>query len=271
MQVGAIPMSTDTPEPAHSELRVRELEREIAALNEFLSTLGHELRNPLAPIVMQAQYLLEVAQKSKGGSISADWLCERQEAFCNRLLKFVGMLNRIMDISRLNAGRLDLELEPVDASEVVREAGAVFERELNSARSVLRIEAPPSALGFWDRLRLSQIVTNLLSNAVRYGAGKPITVGIEADAEWLRLSVRDEGIGIAAEDQQRIFRRFERAQGHHSGGFGIGLWIVSETCRAMGGTVEVESSPGRGSTFIVNLPKHPNGAMPAGAAHSSSA
>jgi signal transduction histidine kinase len=199
---------------------------------------------------------LDISRQAAGGSIEADWLSERLEALSRRLQKFLDMLNRIMDVSRVRSGRVSLQLETQDAAELVRDICASFERELQAARCDLHLEAPPELVGTWDRLRLTQIATNILSNAIRYGAGKPIQVALEGDAEWVRLSVRDHGIGIAPEEHERIFVRFERAQGRHTGGFGIGLWIVRETCRAMGGTVHVESSPGQGATFVVKLPRH---------------
>jgi signal transduction histidine kinase len=247
-------------ELARLEEQVRELTRELAVHTEFLSTVGHELRNPLSPIFMQAQYLLDVARQAQGNAVSADWLSEQLVALCSRLRKFLTMLNRITDVSRMSAGQMDLELESVDFSELVRDVAAGFERELSSARSSLHVEAPAQLIGVWDRLRLEQIVSNLVSNAVRYGAGKPIAVTLGAEGTWVRFEVRDHGIGIDPADQQRIFRRFERAgQRRDSGGFGVGLWIVHESCRALGGRVEVQSTLGEGSRFIVKLPRESSG------------
>src|SRR5262249_49455976 len=110
--------------------------------------------------------------------------------------------------------------------------------------------------GQWDRLRLEQIVTNLLSNAIKFGAGKPIEVKLENRADVVLLSVRDHGIGISADDQTRIFQRFERAVPQKSvGGFGLGLWIVRQIATAMSGTIGVTSEPGKGATFTLVLPK----------------
>jgi signal transduction histidine kinase len=236
--------------------RERELERKLRAHDEFSSMLSHELRNLLAPIVIEAEYLLQAARHSENSALPVDWLGARLEGFCRRLRKFVDLFNRIMDASRVTSGRMNLELEQVDLSEIVRDVCAGFEREATSARSSLRVDVPSSVTGLWDRQRLEQICTNLVSNAVRYGAGHPIEVYVRAEPQWAELLVRDHGIGIAAGDQQRIFERFERAgQGRNTGGFGIGLWIVRENCRAMGGSVEVQSGVGMGSTFTVRLPR----------------
>ncbi|MFY0525008.1 sensor histidine kinase [Archangium gephyra] len=112
--------------------------------------------------------------------------------------------------------------------------------------------------GWWDRLRLEQVVTNLVSNAIRYGAGRPIHARVEVVGENARLVVRDEGIGIPPEALERIFGKFERAVSErHSGGLGLGLYITHSIVEAMGGTIRVESRPGQGSTFTVELPRSP--------------
>lgn len=238
------------------EQRVAELTREVALHDEFLSTLGHELRNPLAPIFMQAQYLLDAVRQGETKALSSEWMGSQLEGFCRRLHRFLEMLNRIMDLSRMSAGQLSLELEEVDLAELVRDVASSVERELHAARSELRLDLPARMTGVWDRMRLEQIFTNLLSNAIRYGASKPIEVTLGGDMQQIELSVKDHGIGIPEAEHERIFQRFERAgKTRSSGGFGIGLWTVRQSCLAMGGQVAVQSSPGVGSEFIVMLPR----------------
>lgn len=248
--------SAEGSEHVDLERRVEELTRSLALSDEFLSTLGHELRNPLAPIYMQAQYLLDAVRQGEPKALSSEWMVLQLEGFCRRLQKFLQMLNRIMDVSRMSAGQLELELEEVDLVEVVREVSSNFERELSAARSELRLELPPRLIGSWDRMRVEQIFTNLLSNAIRYGASRPIEVRADGDLEQIALSVKDQGVGIAEENQRRIFERFERAgKTRSSGGFGIGLWTVRQSCLALGGHVAVKSQPGEGSEFTVVLPR----------------
>lgn len=252
----------DAAERAALQHRVQELTNTLALSDEFLSTLGHELRNPLAPIYMQAQYLLDAVRQGEPKALSSEWMVPQLEGFCRRLQKFLQMLNRIMDVSRMSAGQLDLELEEVDLAEVVREVSADFERELSAARSELRLDLPPRLVGRWDRMRVEQIFTNLLSNAIRYGASKPIEVRAAGDLEQIELSVRDDGVGISEEHQHRIFERFERAgKTRSSGGFGIGLWTVRQSCLALGGHVSVKSRPGEGSEFTVVLPRRTERAL----------
>jgi signal transduction histidine kinase len=246
----------DAAERAALERRVQELTHALALSDEFLSTLGHELRNPLAPIYMQAQYLLDAVRQGEPKALTSDWMVPQLEGFSRRLQKFLEMLNRIMDVSRMSAGQLDLELEEVDLVEVVREVSGNFERELSAARSELRLDLPQRLVGKWDRMRVEQIFTNLLSNAIRYGASRPIEVRAGGDREQIELSVKDDGVGIPEEHQHRIFERFERAgKTRSSGGFGIGLWTVRQSCLALGGHVSVKSRPGEGSEFTVILPR----------------
>jgi len=125
------------------------------------------------------------------------------------------------------------------------------------ARCRLTITERGEATGAWDRFRVEQIVRNLLSNAIRFGAGRPIDVTITGDADSAVVEVRDRGIGISADHLPKIFERFERGLEQRSGGFGIGLWVVRNVCVAMGGTVSVASEPGEGSRFTVVLPRRP--------------
>ncbi len=130
-----------------------------------------------------------------------------------------------------------------------------------NARSILRAEVMEGVVGAWDRMALEQVIENLISNAIKYGEGKPIVVTLIADAGTALLAVRDEGIGIAPQDQERIFGHFERAVTRRTqGGFGVGLWIASRLVRAMRGDIAVASQPGAGATFTVTLPL-PGGAV----------
>jgi signal transduction histidine kinase len=109
--------------------------------------------------------------------------------------------------------------------------------------------------GMWDRVRVEQVITNLVANALKYGKGKAVEVELRKDGPFAVMRVIDHGIGIAAEDQKRIFERFERARGTREyGGFGLGLWISKSIVEAIGGYISVKSSPGEGSTFTVKLP-----------------
>jgi signal transduction histidine kinase len=143
----------------------------------------------------------------------------------------------------------------MDLAAAVREVIATFDAELAVSRCDLAFTRRGDPTGSWDRLRVEQICRNLLSNAIRFGAGGPIEVVVDGDADFATLEVCDHGIGIAPEQQARIFERFERGAGPRSGGFGIGLWLVRNITSAMGGRITVVSEPGAGACFTVMLPR----------------
>jgi signal transduction histidine kinase len=174
------------------------------------------------------------------------------------------LVDSLLDASRISAGRLQLQLEAFDLGELAREVTERLEGEASRAGCALSVELAPAA-GTWDRLRLEQVLVNLLTNALKYAAGRPVHVQVRVAAgERVQLSVRDHGIGIAGEDVERIFGMFERAVPiRHYGGLGLGLSIVRQIVEAHGGRVEVESAPHEGSTFTVSLPLHASDARAA--------
>jgi signal transduction histidine kinase len=217
------------------------------------------MRTPLTSL----QFLLHTIQRrfESGQPEKAVEGLVRARAQLHRLSQ---LTEELLDVSRITAGRLRLELEEFDLAEVAREVADLQRDSAARTGSELRFEALSPVTGVWDRSRLEQVVTNLLSNAVKFGGGKPITVRVEADAEGATLTVRDEGIGISASDQARIFERFERAVSKQSyGGLGLGLWITHQIVAAHGGRIRVESDPGQGSTFRVALPRKAAGDVPA--------
>jgi PAS domain S-box-containing protein len=229
---------------AHDAIRVRD---------DFLSIASHELKTPVTTLQLQIQSLL---RRADGGSI--DGLGPRLAAAERQVDRLTALINDLLDISRITGGRLDLHLEDVDFASVVRDVTARLEEPLARAGCVLTVSGLEPQRGTWDRLRLDQIVTNLLSNAMKYGAGQPIEVAMSGTGDAVRLEVRDHGIGIAPEHQIRIFDRFERAvSGRHYGGLGLGLWIVRQILDAFGGSIRVRSASGEGSTFAVELPRTP--------------
>ncbi|HSP79684.1 MAG TPA: HAMP domain-containing sensor histidine kinase, partial [Myxococcaceae bacterium] len=159
---------------------------------------------------------------------------------------------------RIRAGRLALERETVDFASLLKDVVTRNEADAAGAGCQLILKADAPVVGRWDRLRLEQVVTNLLSNALKYGSSHPVELSVFQEGSTARLVVRDHGIGIAPENQARIFQRFERAVSErHYGGFGLGLWIVKQIVDSLGGDIRVESHPGQGATFTVTLPVEP--------------
>jgi two-component system OmpR family sensor kinase len=160
----------------------------------------------------------------------------------------------LLDVSRITTGKLVLSPQPLDLTEVVQRLAAEAEPIARHVGSELRLSISHGVRGSWDMLAVEQVVENLISNALKYGHGKPVEVALSLEGGRARLVVRDNGLGISEEDRKRIFERFERAVTGSAGGFGIGLWLVQQLVKAMQGNIAVESEVGAGSTFVVTLP-----------------
>jgi signal transduction histidine kinase/CHASE1-domain containing sensor protein len=227
----------------------RRAQESLRLRDEFLSIASHELKTPLTSLTLQSESLRASAARA-----TPEGVARKADAIRRNVDRLSRLVATLLDLSRITAGRLDIHREDVDLVEVVTDVIARFEEEARRAGCELRLDAPVPVTGHWDRLRLDQVVTNLVANAVKYGPGKPVDVRVEKRLDNARLTIRDQGIGISDVDQKRIFERFERAVSDRNyGGFGLGLWIVRRIIEAMGGTIHVESSPGEGATFTVEL------------------
>ena len=232
-----------------------ELRRSLRTRDDFLSVAAHELRTPITSLRLYTQTLLRTAMR---GTLDPVSVMERAKSADRQVGRLARLVESLLDLSRIQSGKLQLHPEPLDLTEVVMEVVKQMEEEGRRAGCEVHVNAPLNVSGQWDRLRVEQIAANLLSNAFKYGASHPVELTITQDDEGALLEVRDRGIGIAAEDQLRLFQRIERAvSDRHYGGFGLGLWIVQQIVNAMGGTVELESVPGQGATFRVVLPSAP--------------
>jgi signal transduction histidine kinase/ActR/RegA family two-component response regulator len=235
---------------AHELARVNaELSNALKARDAFLSVASHELKTPLSALQLQTDVLLRLHKD----------MPESMAGKLHRISRQVGRLNKLvvqlLEVSRISAGRLELEPERVELNALVREVVSRFEEQARSAKSALHVRTSGRVFGSWDPLRLDQVVSNLLSNAVKYGAGKPIEVEVSAADQRALVRVRDYGVGVAPGDQARIFDRFERAHAQNKvEGFGLGLWISKQIVDTMGGAIAVSSTPGIGSAFTVELP-----------------
>ncbi|HEX7842624.1 MAG TPA: chemotaxis protein CheB [Kofleriaceae bacterium] len=225
--------------------------------NEFFSIAAHELRTPIGTLLLHVQGMRLIAEQGQPVTMEAQLkslaVIERQVQRLDQLV------NTLLDVSRLAAGKFELLREPVDLAALTQEVVARFEAQARRAGAEIAVHAPHPVEGSWDRLRQEQVVANLVSNALKYGAGKPIEITVDADGQAARLVVQDHGIGIAAEDLRRIFNKFERAvPARHYAGLGMGLYITRQIVEAHGGTIRAVSEPGKGSIFTVELPRVPS-------------
>lgn len=224
----------------------------IALRDDFLSVAGHELRTPLTALLLQSDLLLGKFSECLGDAAELQAPLQRLQRNARRLAKLV---DELLDVSRITAGRLELDRVEMDLAGLVEEVVLRSSEQVRRAGCPLELDLRGPVVGVWDRFRLEQVVTNLLSNALKYGGRAPIEVRLACSGPEARLSVKDHGIGIAPRDQVRIFERFERSVSPREyGGLGLGLWIVRQIVEAHGGSVGVRSQLGSGSEFWVELP-----------------
>jgi len=244
----------------------RDATEAVVARDEFLSVASHELKTPLNPLQLQVQRMLRRAHQIIVPE-HQEKVKEQLDSIHRQTQKLTRLVNDLLDLSRISGGKIEFDFEPLDLTAVVRDVVKLFEEreEITRFRCTLHCDYSEGLIGQYDRFRLEQIVTNLLSNALKYGAGTPVTVTTRRNGAVAELLVSDRGIGIAAVDQKRIFQRFERAvTARNFGGLGLGLFIVSQLVAGMGGTIGVFSNrlddepsnfnEPRLTTFTVKLP-----------------
>jgi PAS domain S-box-containing protein len=243
----------------------RELEEAIRVRDDFISVASHELKTPLTSLRLNLDAMMAAA--SGAPTASPDKLQRRLQIVDRVADRLQQLIEELLNITRVTSGHMALTLQEVDLAEVIDDVLARLAGQLADARCQVNAVLQRPTAGRWDRLRADQIVTNLVSNAIKYGAGQAIDISLSGNEQTAVLVVRDRGIGIAAQDQSRIFQRFERAVSTRSyGGLGIGLWLVERIVVALGGQITVASQPGEGAVFTVLLPRQGPGERAAGSA-----
>lgn len=229
-----------------------QLQRAIQMRDDFVSMVSHELRTPLNTLFLQAQLRRRIAAGATLSPEKMQAMVERDEQQIRNILR---LIDDMLDVSRLRQGMLSIAPQPADMALLVRRVVESHADQAASAGSPIQLVAPEHLPGVWDEFRIEQVVANLLTNAMRYGGGKPVQVTVEGTGAEAVVAVRDHGIGIAPDDQARIFGQFERAVGSQDvPGLGLGLFITHQIVQAHNGAIKVDSVPGEGSTFTVRLP-----------------
>ena len=238
----------------HSAL-LDELRGAIRVRDDFLSVASHELRTPITTLGLQIDGLFRMMQQQVPQTLQ-ETLSRRLEVTRRQIDRLAALVGALIDVSRITSGRLQLSKRLADLVEVIRLVLERFGDEALRGGSSLHFERQGPVWGNFDVSRIDQVFTNLLSNAIRYGRGKPIVVGVVGNGESARFWVEDRGIGIPPEHLTRIFQQYERAAPSTSyAGLGLGLWISRQLVEAMGGTISVLSEVDAGSVFTVEIPR----------------
>jgi signal transduction histidine kinase len=235
---------------AEVKRRQNEAEAAIQVRDDFLSVASHEFYTPLTSLKLSLQKLQSMPDaKIDDVQLRVVKIAAKQSDRLERLV------TELLDVTRLRRGKIELALEDVDLAELIHEVADRFAPQLGRSGSELAITATTPLVGKWDRSRLDQVISNLMSNAVKFGEGKPIEIQANVVGETALLVVRDHGRGIPSAKLSRIFEPYERAVSvAHYGGLGLGLYISRSLVELHGGTIRAESVEGESATFIVELP-----------------
>jgi PAS domain S-box-containing protein len=267
--LGAVMILQDISQQKRLRLAEREVETErmrseqaeaaVQQRDEFIAVASHELRSPVTALQLKLSGIRRKLRRLSAG----EELVSRLDRAIQHTDRIGQLVERLLDVSRMVTGSLELARDWVDLTPLVRDVVEAFDEQAATMGCVVRVRTSGEAIGNWDGLRVRQVVVNLLSNALKFGRGRPVEVTVESGDRNVRLTIADHGIGISPEDVHRIFGRFERAASiRHYGGMGLGLFIARHLIQAQGGAITASPTPGGGATFVVELPRELAGTRP---------
>lgn len=257
IQVEALEQSRREQEQLLAKLKVtqNELEHAVRMRDDFMSIVSHEVRTPLNGLILETQLRKLHLAKDNASAFTMEKLRAMVDRDERQIQSLIRLIEDMLDVSRIRTGKLSIRTSAFDLAELVSNLLESFSAQIAAAESSVTFKADEPVIGVWDEFRIEQVIANLLTNALRYGARKPIKVRVYAEDGEARVEVHDQGIGISAENQQRIFQQFERVAANHAvHGLGLGLFISDQIVSAHGGRIVVESAEGEGSMFRVCLP-----------------
>lgn len=236
-----------------------ELEDAVRTRDDFMSIVSHELKTPLNTLILEVQLRRLQLGRNNLAAFSQEKLWQMVDKDERQIQSLIRLIDDMLDVSRIRTGKLSIRPSDVDLGKLVASVVENFAPQMEASGCTLLFQRPEPIVGVWDEFRIEQVLANLLTNAMRYGAGKPVQVSVSATASDASIEVRDQGIGISQKSLERIFCQFERAEGSEtSAGLGLGLFIAEQIVKAHKGRIQVESEEGKGALFRVLLPLNAN-------------
>ncbi|PQP03938.1 hybrid sensor histidine kinase/response regulator [Pseudomonas frederiksbergensis] len=263
-QVEALEQSRREQEALFEQLQHtrNELEQAVRMRDDFMSIVAHEVRTPLNGLILETQLRKMHLARDNAAAFTLDKMHAMVDRDERQIKSLIRLIEDMLDVSRIRTGKLSIRPSRFDLVQLVRNLLQNFAPQVEAAESSVTMIADQSVLGCWDEFRIEQVISNLLTNALRYGAKSPIDVRVYNHAGQARVEVQDRGIGISDENQQRIFQQFERVSARAVvAGLGLGLFISEQIVAAHGGSITVESRIGEGALFRVCLPLQENSQM----------
>ncbi|MET0319777.1 MAG: hybrid sensor histidine kinase/response regulator [Duganella sp.] len=257
-QVQALEQARQAQEAMLAELNAAQtqLQRALAMRDEFMSMVSHEMRTPLNTLYLETQLRKMQLERGNMAAFGAEQLQRMVARDDRQIQSIIRLIDDMLDVSRIRSGKLSLRPGWVELSGLLRRVVHDLTPQASTAGCTISLDAGTPVSGWWDEFRIEQIVVNLLTNAMRYGAQQPVDVVLTVGEEQVQVEVRDQGPGIAPEQQQKIFEPYERGVGNEvPSGLGLGLYISRELAEVHQGTLTVRSEPGQGAVFTLTLPR----------------
>lgn len=232
-----------------------ELQHAVRMRDDFMSIVSHEVRTPLNGLILETQLRKLHLARDNADAFTLEKMRGMVERDERQIQSLIRLIEDMLDVSRIRTGKLSIRPSEFDLTQLVANLLDNFAPQVAAAECSISLHASEPVVGTWDEFRVEQVISNLVSNALRYGGRGPIEVSVYAQKGAALVEVRDHGIGISKENQARIFQQFERVSATHVvAGLGLGLFISEQIVVAHGGSITVQSALGEGSTFIVSLP-----------------
>lgn len=225
--------------------------------SNFLSVASHELKTPITGLKLQAEIAKRMIDKLGPEALTPDRVRKIIDNFYNDIDRLKRLVDDILDISRISSGKLSMKYETINVDNFMTEVVERMALNFPKFNQLVSVHMHTPVLVHWDSLRIEQVITNLMSNAFRYGNNSNIELLTYIEAENIIISVRDHGTGMSAAEQSKLFEKFKFESGHKEcSGLGLGLYIANEIVKSHGGRLELKSEYGYGSTFTVKLPPY---------------